>query len=1749
MDRAGTLSGTVEWIMGALESSTNANMFWHVHIWVSKGNSDAVRGTVLTDSIGATEWPTTATARGEGAKSLTSVDCEIGDRVVVEIGYRAQNTSTSPFTGTVNYGNSGTTDLASGNTGANLTGRPGWVEFSDPPGLLRHHTEALTDDFDDNSVNTSKWPFNYGTTSESSGKAQVAAVNGGNFSAYESIGVRSLADSHVLAQVAPPPLGTSAWTIAAVTLYDIPSSYNTFVRVYVQNGAGGTAGWGMYCQVAGVSQFDLFTTAVLPDDQAFIDSPWLRLTESGGTLTFDISTDGVEWFTIVTPQTTPTAIRNSGRLTVDLEAWRASTGTGGGATFDNFNLPPVPIVDAGADATAELGEAFTRTADETGTAVTARGWTIVDGPVGVGATIGTAAALSWVPGASLPGSNDIRQPTFEEIAYEITSTAENSRTDWYSTDVYGYIEDIGDERGYTAGIVGFCSGTGDMLEMVEHYVDLNPSTALAAYVDELTTLAAEGQGPNAGSRADTLLGATFRSLWASLAVSDPLFRQAQRDYRDEQYWEPALAQALDDGVGPLGLAILYDISINHGHADVGSDDYDDSFEGIVATAQAEADPPSANGDEAAYLNALVDAREAVLISWGEDPGDLADGRVGAHRALITAGNLTLAAPISWTMYTDPFELTTRPDPVDDVVAGTYTLRYTATNNSGSGTDDMVLTVGAGSATVEGAATASLGGLTCTAAGQRTGTGTASATLGALTATATASPERRLAWSGHTWQVREAGVGQPGPNTWGTTTDSVALDGDDLLLKIANIGGTWTAGEVDRVGAQLGYGRYRWTYTIDVEHLDQRPVLGLYIYDQDEGSAPSQREIDLEVTKWNAVDEPSTMWYSVHPVADGEDRQSDHTQSFEAPYTAEFVWQAGQVYFRTVDALGTLLGEHVVVEGVQEPGTEQPSMNLWLVDGDPPTDGLPVTARIHSFEFTPDVTHELVPADEQIDDFSTPWRIAVKDGAEVTGGELVLPCIPTYTSAYTGSTFDLRDSFSQIEISGIPTPEGEFSQESLWFLRHDADNYLCMFVSGGSFVGRRRQGGANTDTDLGVHDPAAHRFWRIEVSGTTVSYRTSPNGLTWTTLGTATTTLTATQLSALRHRFECGYWGSETDPDPLRVTLIGESPIVTGSATTQLGALTATAAGEATVAAAAVATLGALTGTAHGERDANAAAAINLGGLTATAAGTRNTTAAATAPLGGLTGTASAVRAAAATATADLGQFTAEATATVAVTGTATAPLGGLEATAAGVRGATASGAAELGALTANAAGTRLAAGTAVTNLGSLSAAATAGVATPGTATSTLGPLTGTASAAITAVAAGAATLGQLTASAAGDSYRPGSATADLGALDAEASATVTVTATAAAALRGLDAEIVVTPTGTADAALGALTGHADGVRGAAGAGAADLGPLTATVDGAVTARGVAAGGLGALTAAGTGEATALAMASAPLGALTGAASALRATTGSGAADFGRLTAVGTATGAQRGSATALLGQLEATGTADVTVTATASASFGLTAHAGGSRATAGQAAATLGGLQAHADATGGSSGTAAATLGALTAAAHGTRTSGAAGAGMLGELTAHADGLATATSTAAAQLGALTGLARAVRDTQAQAGATLGALAASASGTPTSVSGAAAVLGGLTAVAAGVSTTPEPNQGSAQLGGLTAAAFGARLVAAIAQAHLGRIDAHATSSTAAINYPLHAGDPICQPGHLHAGHPIWLPGQVHAGDPAVAADT
>lgn len=254
----------------------------------------------------------------------------------------------------------------------------------------------------------------------------------------------------------------------------------------------------------------------------------------------------------------------------------------------------------------------------------------------------SASAASPKPSASaptrVPAGTGLDDPRKKEIAMELVSSAENSSLDWKAQ--YRYIQDIGDGRGYTGGIIGFCSGTSDMLELVTLYTQRKPGNVLAKYLPALRKV--NGSSSHAG------LDPNYTKDWKT-AAADPAFQQAQNDERDRVYFNPAVSQAKADGLPALGQFIYYDAIVMHGP---GNDST--SFGGIRKRAMAKAKTPAQGGDLATYLNAFLDARVAAMkTEAAHDDTSRVDTE---QRVFVAQKNWNLDPPLRWKTYGDPYAI-------------------------------------------------------------------------------------------------------------------------------------------------------------------------------------------------------------------------------------------------------------------------------------------------------------------------------------------------------------------------------------------------------------------------------------------------------------------------------------------------------------------------------------------------------------------------------------------------------------------------------------------------------------------------------------------------------------------------------------------------------------------------------------------------------------------------------------------------------------------------------------------------------------------------------------------------------------------------------------------------------------------------------------------------------------------------------------------------------------------------------------
>jgi chitosanase len=234
---------------------------------------------------------------------------------------------------------------------------------------------------------------------------------------------------------------------------------------------------------------------------------------------------------------------------------------------------------------------------------------------------------------------DLTVPASKEIAMELVSSAENSSLDWKAQ--YEYIEDIGDGRGYTAGIIGFCSGTGDMLELVRTYTRAEPDNPLAPYLRALKKV--NGTDSHQG------LGRPFVKAWRK-AAKDPAFQEAQNGERDRVYFDPAVRLAKKDGVGALGQFAYYDAAVVHGF---------NGLKQIRKRALEHADPPSKGETEEFWLKAFLRER-LVEMKKEQAHAEQLDRITKTQRRFLREGNLGLEPPLRWTVNRTKFHIDELP---------------------------------------------------------------------------------------------------------------------------------------------------------------------------------------------------------------------------------------------------------------------------------------------------------------------------------------------------------------------------------------------------------------------------------------------------------------------------------------------------------------------------------------------------------------------------------------------------------------------------------------------------------------------------------------------------------------------------------------------------------------------------------------------------------------------------------------------------------------------------------------------------------------------------------------------------------------------------------------------------------------------------------------------------------------------------------------------------------------------------------
>lgn len=240
--------------------------------------------------------------------------------------------------------------------------------------------------------------------------------------------------------------------------------------------------------------------------------------------------------------------------------------------------------------------------------------------------------VNHFPVASLPGGMELNQ---DDVIMSLVSIAENSDIKWWN--YYNYIENNRDGRGYTVSICGFCSGTGDLLEVFLELQKINPSHILCKYIPALRKVSGGNVTGLSGLVTDVKnLGDDKQ--WQT-AVWIILLRM---------YWGPAMDLCAKYGcVLPITKGEMYDTCINFGS---------DSVESPIIS-KIKALPPSKGGDEVVWLKEFLAIKRVHITEIDLSLNSGQPDRVDLWVSVLNKGNVNLLRPLNGlSCYGDSFAI-------------------------------------------------------------------------------------------------------------------------------------------------------------------------------------------------------------------------------------------------------------------------------------------------------------------------------------------------------------------------------------------------------------------------------------------------------------------------------------------------------------------------------------------------------------------------------------------------------------------------------------------------------------------------------------------------------------------------------------------------------------------------------------------------------------------------------------------------------------------------------------------------------------------------------------------------------------------------------------------------------------------------------------------------------------------------------------------------------------------------------------
>jgi len=219
--------------------------------------------------------------------------------------------------------------------------------------------------------------------------------------------------------------------------------------------------------------------------------------------------------------------------------------------------------------------------------------------------------------------------------------------------------------------------------------------------------------------------------------------------------------------------------------------------------------------------------------------------------------------------------------------------------------------------------------------------------------------RFIKFSGYDWWVKnDVELTNPGNNFFSDHNENVWVDAEDNLhLKIIKRNENWYCSEVI-LRESLGYGRYSFEISDNLNKINENAVLGLFTWDSD-AINKNHNEIDIEFSRWGNLQDSMNAQYVVQPSNIPGNIKRWKVPNTGSSSTHRISWASESINFRSFNNnreiepyVSTINSWSYVGPNIPNRAKETIRINLWLFNSQPPSSEDEVEIVITDFKFYP-----------------------------------------------------------------------------------------------------------------------------------------------------------------------------------------------------------------------------------------------------------------------------------------------------------------------------------------------------------------------------------------------------------------------------------------------------------------------------------------------------------------------------------------------------------------------------------------------------------------------------------------------------------------------------------------------------------------------------------------------------------------------------------------------------------------------------